>query len=126
MDLLVELGAVLFLIPALGFLFVVHLLDNISHEVALEVGSINAHELALTGKVGLVATLLHLALPGDKVILPRRVNKRNTGQVKHYGIVTAEYIALAIGCHHSNANGGPYRVGGWEHGHGIGGLSLQT
>jgi hypothetical protein len=70
-DLLVEFGAVLVPIPVVGLPFIPHLLDHISREIVLEVGSINAHKLALAGKVGLVVTLLHLALPGDKVNLPR-------------------------------------------------------
>jgi hypothetical protein len=41
------------------------------HEIALEVGSIITHELALAGKIGLTATLLHLALLGDEVNFPR-------------------------------------------------------
>jgi hypothetical protein len=65
----VELGAVL-PIPVSGLPFIAHLLDNISREIT-QAGSINAHELALAGKVGLAATLLHLAFPGDKVNLPR-------------------------------------------------------
>jgi len=72
-DLLVKLGAVLVPNQVSGLPFIAHLLDHISREIALEAGSINAHELALEGKIGLAATLLHLALLGDKVNFPRRV-----------------------------------------------------
>jgi hypothetical protein len=75
----------------------VHLLDHISHKIALKAGGINAHELALAGKVGLAATLLYLAFPGDKMILPRQVGERNTSQLEHYDIVMEECIASEIG-----------------------------
>jgi hypothetical protein len=55
----------------LGLPFIAHLLDHISHKIALKVGSINAHQLAFAGKIGLVATLLHFALLGDEMNLPR-------------------------------------------------------
>jgi hypothetical protein len=96
-DLLVKLGAVLVPIPVSGLPFKAHLLDHSSCKITLKAGSINAHKLAISGKVGLAATLLHLALPGDKVNIPRRVRKCNMSQVEHYGIITAEHIASAIG-----------------------------
>jgi len=68
-DMLVELGAVLVPVLVLGLPFIPHFLDYVSCEIALKAGSVNAHELALAGKIGLAATLLHLALPGsDKLI----------------------------------------------------------
>ena len=70
-DLLVELGAVLVPIPVAGIPFIAHLLDHISCEITIKAGSINAHKLALVDKVRLVATLLHLATPGDKMNLPK-------------------------------------------------------
>ncbi len=66
-----KLGAVLVPIPVSGLLFIAHLLDHISLEIPLKAGGINAHKLALAGKIGLVAILLYLALPGDKMNLPR-------------------------------------------------------
>jgi hypothetical protein len=96
-DLLVKLGAVLVPVPVPGLPFIAHLLDHISREIALEAGSVDAHELAFAGKIRLSATLLYLALPGDKMNLPRRVGKRDPSQVKHYGIIAAEHIASAIG-----------------------------
>jgi len=77
-DLLVKLGAVLVPIPVSGLPFIAHLLYHILREIALKAGSINAHELAHAGKIGLTATLLHLALLGDKMNFPRRVGKCNT------------------------------------------------
>ena len=58
-------------VPVPGLPFIAHLLDHISSKIALKAGGSNAHELALAGKVGLVAILLNLALPGDKMSLPR-------------------------------------------------------
>ena len=69
-DLLVKLVTVLVPIPASGLPFIMHLLDDSLLEITLEVSSINAHKLALAGKIGLVATLLYFALPGDRVNLP--------------------------------------------------------
>jgi hypothetical protein len=82
-DLLVKLGAVLVPTPVLGLPFIAHLLDHISHKIALETGSINTHELAFAGKIGLTAVLLHLALRGVKVDFPRRVGKRYTSQLEY-------------------------------------------
>jgi hypothetical protein len=55
----------------LGLPFIAHLLDHISRKIALEVGSINTHKLALADKIGQAAILLHLALLGDKMGFPR-------------------------------------------------------
>ena len=91
-----ELGAVLVPVPALGLPFNAHLLNKISCKIALKAGSINAHELALAGALGHAATLLHLALLGDKMNLPWGVGKGNTSQLENDGIVTAEHIASVI------------------------------
>jgi len=93
----VKLGAVLVPIPVSGLPFIAHLLDHILREITLKAGGITAHELAFAGKIGLTATLLHLALLGDEVNFPRQVGKCNTSQVEHYGIVATEHIASAIG-----------------------------
>ena len=90
-QLLVELGAVLIPIPALGFP-----LDHISCKIALKPGSINAHKLPLAGKIGLASTLLHLALLGDKMNIPRGIGKGNTSQLKNNGIALAENIIPVI------------------------------
>jgi hypothetical protein len=94
---LVELGAVLVPVPVPGLPFVAHLLDPVSSEITLKAGSVNAHKLTLTGKIGLMATLLHLALPGDEVNFPRRVSEHNTSQLEYDGIVAAEHIASVSG-----------------------------
>jgi hypothetical protein len=65
-------------------------------KIALEPGSVNAHKLTFTGKVGLMATQLRPALPGNKMNLPRQVGERNTSQVNHNGIIAVEHIASAI------------------------------
>ena len=70
-DLVVKLGAVLVPIPLSGLPFIAHLLDHILREITLKAGGITAHELAFAGKIGLTATLLHLALLGDEMNLPR-------------------------------------------------------
>ncbi len=72
------------------------LLDHISRKISLKAGSINTHKLALAGKIGLMTTLLYLALPGDGVNFPRGVSKCNMSQLD-YGIVAMEHIASAIG-----------------------------
>jgi hypothetical protein len=88
-DMLMELGAVLVPVPVPGIPLITHLLDYISREIACEAGSINTHKLALACKIGLAATLLHLALPGDEMNLSRRVGKHDTSQLENDGIVAA-------------------------------------
>jgi len=120
-----ELSAVLIPILASRLPFITHLLNHFTSQITLKSGSVDAHKLALTGKVCLMPALQSLVLLRDEMYLPRQFSEGDTCQVKNNGVVSLEHIALAVGVHsrfipgtdHVVASSQAIAVGQWDNFH---------